>query len=205
MDLFGLDIPTWVLDWSGSCMVVVSLVYLFGKRVGYWYWSNASLVPYFALFVSSRLFMLAGLQATYLVFGIYGLWLWKLEARRGEDGVRFDERVWYRAGWLLSLGIFAFTVMLTQFVDAWAWLEFTIVSASLVANWATTRKWAWSWPVWLGVNVLQAVYFGHFALWGQFLLQFVLFGLSVRGWILWRADDRASRPRDDAEAHLAAA
>src|SRR5688572_20997510 len=77
MTVLQFDIPTWVLDWSGSLMVVVSLVFLFQKRTGYWHWSNASLVPYFALFVSLREYMLAGLQASYLVFGIHGLMLWK--------------------------------------------------------------------------------------------------------------------------------
>jgi len=190
MNVFGLDIPTWVLDWSGSVLVVISLVYLFRKRIGYWHYSNASLVPYFALFVSTSQFMLAGLQLSYLVFGIHGLWLWRLERRRDHTGARFNERAWYHAGWILSLAIFGYTIRITEFIDAWAWLQFTIVSLSLLANWATTRKWTWSWPVWLVVNVLQAFFFWHFLLWGQFLLQFVLFAMSVRGWVLWHEDDK---------------
>ncbi|MEO8693964.1 MAG: nicotinamide mononucleotide transporter family protein [Acidimicrobiales bacterium] len=193
MNLFGLDIPTWVLDWSGSVLVVSSLVYLFGKQIGYWHFSNASLLPYFALFVSGRQFMLAGLQASYLVFGIHGLLLWRLEHRRDTGGDRFNERVWYQLGWILSLGIFAYTIAITDFVDQWAWIQFIIVSLSLLANWATTRKWTWSWPVWLVVNVLQAVFFRHVALWGQFVLQFVLFAMSIRGWVLWQRDDRRRR------------
>jgi nicotinamide mononucleotide transporter len=189
MYLFGLEIPTWVLDWSGSLMVVVSLVYLFRKRNGYWHWSNASLIPYFALFVSGHELMLAGLQASYLVFGVHGLVLWKLEHRRDRQGDRFNEQTWYNAGWILSLGIFGYTIAVTQFVDGWAWLEFVIVSLSLLANWATTGKWTWSWPVWLAVNAMQAVYFQHLVLRGQFLLQFVLFAMSVRGWIIWHRDD----------------
>ena len=110
MSFFGLDVPTWVLDWSGSLMVVVSLVYLFRKRNGYWHWSNASLLPYFALFVSGHELMLAGLQASYLVFGVHGLALWKLEHRRDHRGGRFNERAWYNAGRILSLAIFGYTI-----------------------------------------------------------------------------------------------
>lgn len=66
MSVLGWDVPMWVLDWSGSLMVVVSLWYLFGKRIAYWYWSNASLLPYFALFATTGQLMLAGLQASYL-------------------------------------------------------------------------------------------------------------------------------------------
>jgi nicotinamide mononucleotide transporter len=193
MSVFGSHVPTWVLDWSGSLMVVVSLVYLFNKRTAYWHWSNASLVPYFALFISGHELMLAGLQASYLVFGVHGLMLWRLEHRRDRLGGRFNEQVWYNAGWILSLAIFGYTVIVTRFVDAWAWLEFVIVSLSLIANWATARKWIWSWPVWLSVNVLQALYFQHLGLWGQFLLQFVLFAMSIWGWKLWERDAQSKR------------
>jgi nicotinamide mononucleotide transporter len=174
-------------------MVAVSLWYLFEKRIAYWHWSNASLVPYFALFASTRQFMLAGLQASYLIFGVHGLFLWRLESARDRHGRRFNEIVWYQIGWILSLAIFAYTVKVTDFVDGWAGLEFIIVSLSLVANWATTRKWVWSWPVWLVVNALQAVYFEHWQLWGQFGLQFVLFSMSVWGWIVWHRERRTVR------------
>jgi nicotinamide mononucleotide transporter len=194
MNLFGWHVATWVLDWSGSAMVVASLWYLFGKRMPYWHWSNASLVPYFGLFASTKQFMLAGLQASYLIFGIHGLMLWRLEHARDKAGKRFNEGVWYQVGWILSLAIFAYTVRVTDFVDSWATLQFIIVSMSLVANWATTRKWVWSWPVWLAVNALQAVYFNHLRLWGQFGLQFVLFTMSIWGWIVWHRERSTQRP-----------
>ena len=131
--------------------------------------------------------MLAGLQVSYLVFGVHGLLLWRLERRQREDGRAFHARAWYRAGWLLTLAIFAYTVALTDFVDAWTTLQFVIVSLALVANWATTRTWTWSWSAWMIVNVLQAIYFAHLGLWAQFGLQFVLFAMSVHGLRTWRA------------------
>ena len=68
-----------------------------------------------------------------------------------------------------------------------------IVSLSLLANWATTRKWTWSWYVWIGVNLLQVIYFAHLTLWALFGLQFVLIGMSVWGLLVWRQDDQARR------------
>ena len=50
--------------------------------------------------------------------------------------------------------------------------------------------WVWSWPVWLAVNAMQAVYFDHLALWGLFVVQFVLFAMSIRGWVLWHRDEQ---------------
>lgn len=196
MDVMGWHVPTWVLDWSGSIFVVISLWYLFEKRLAYWHWSNASLVPYFLLFLTTEQFMLAGLQASYLIFGIHGLVLWSLEKKRDGNGRAFNERFWFQVGWVLSLAIFVFTVLVTEFVDAWATLQFAIVSLSLVANWATTRKWCWSWPVWLVVNTLQGVYFWHWTLWGQFALQFALFAMSVWGWIVWSRDRRSTQPME---------
>lgn len=186
MNIAGVDVPLWVFDWTGSLAVVVSLVYLARQELPYWHWSNASLAPYFVLFVASDQYMLAGLQLCYLVFGIHGLLLWRLEHRRDQGGRPFAERWWYRAGWVMTLAIFGYTVAVSSFPDAWARLQFAIVSLALVANWATTRRRLWSWNLWVAVNALQAIYFAHLGLWAQFGLQFVLAAMSVRGALAWR-------------------
>ena len=72
-----IRIPQWFLDWSGSLLVVISLVYLLKKHRNYWHYSNASLLPYFALFMTQKSYMLASLQVSYLIFGIHGLMLWR--------------------------------------------------------------------------------------------------------------------------------
>jgi len=190
MNVLGHTIPLWVFDWSGSFMVAMSLYYLWKIRSAYWHWSNASLLPYFLLFVSTHNLMLTGLQISYLIFGIHGLLLWRLERQRLSDGVRFAQGPWYAAGWLLSLGIFLYTVALTDFANAWVWLQFFVVTFSLIANMATTRTWIWSWYLWIAINCLQALYFGHAHLWGQFTLQFVLGAMSVSGLRKWRTVQR---------------
>ncbi|MDK2123653.1 nicotinamide mononucleotide transporter family protein [Parachitinimonas caeni] len=180
--------PNWVFDWTGAVLVVVSLVYLIRKHLWYWHFSNASLLPYFVLFVVTRQYMLAGLQVSYLIFGVHGLYLWHLEQRRDQHGERFNERFWYNLGWVLTLLIFAYTISVTSFGGIWEWLQFAIVSASLIANWATTRKWLWSWYLWISVNLLQIVYFAQFELWALFGLQFILIALSLKGAIEWARD-----------------
>ena len=189
MTVFGLEVPLWVFDWSGSLLVVASLVFLFSKNPLYWHLSNASLAPYFVLFVVGGQSILAGLQVSYLVFGLHGMYLWFLERRRDREGARFHEPFWYNLGWALSLGIFAYTVGVTSFADPWNAVQFVAVSLALVANWATTRKWTWSWYVWLAVNTVSALYFAHLGLWAQFGLQFVLFAMSLYGLAQWRRDD----------------
>lgn len=193
MNLLALTIPQAVYDWSGSLLVAVSLVYLIRKHIWYWHFSNLSLIPYFILFMNTRQFMLAGLQVSYLIFGIHGLYLWVLEHRRDRHGKKFDEGFWYNLGWVLTLAIFVFSVTQSDFSTAWTWLQFIIVSLSLVANWATTRRWVWSWYVWLPVNTMQAVYFAHGKLWGQFGLQFILFAMSVQGLIVWKREEEKKK------------
>lgn len=181
-------IPAWMFDWAGSVLVLISLLYLIKKDTKYWYYSNLSLLPYFILFTFNEQFMLAGLQIAYLIFGMHGFWLWHLEKQKHENQRPFNEMFWYNLGWVLTLLIFTYSVTVTQFRDQWSWLQFIIVSLSLIANWATTRKWLWSWYIWLPVNSLQAIYFWHFGYWGLFTLQFALFTLSIRGLLVWRRE-----------------
>jgi nicotinamide mononucleotide transporter len=183
--LAQMPLQTW-LDVTGSALVVVSLVFLIDKKPAYWHFSNLSLAPYFALFVLTEQYMLAGLQVSYLIFGLHGMWLWRLERLREAERMPFNERFWYNIGWVLTLLIFGFTVALSDFSNEWNLLQFVATSLALVANWATTRRWLWSWYVWLAVNALQAVLFFHLEFWAQFALQWVLAAMSMAGLLRWR-------------------
>lgn len=189
MNLFGLNLPPLALDLSGGICVLVSLYFLWSKSSTYWHWSNLSLLPYFLLFLSGQQWMLAGLQVTYLLFGIHGLYLWHLEKRRAKGEIQFNEPLWYGVTWVASLAIFAYTVAVTDFSQLWNWVQFVAVTLALIANFGTTRKWSWSWPVWILVNAVQAVYFWHSEYWVLFGLQFILAAMSVYGWREWRRDE----------------
>lgn len=190
MNIFGLEVPQWLWDYSGSVAVVISLVYLFRKRLTYWHWSNASLLPLFILFATQGNWMLAGLQVSYLIFGLHGLYLWFLEHRRDRGEIRFNEPAWYAVTWVASLLVFAYTVYITDFGNVWNWVQFLSVSLSLIANFGTTRKWTWSWAVWIVSNLVNIVFFANAQTWGQFGLQFVLIGMSIYGWVEWSRQDR---------------
>lgn len=189
MNLFGLNIPPLALDLSGGICVLVSLYFLWSKSSTYWHWSNLSLLPYFLLFLAGKQWMLAGLQVTYLLFGIHGLYLWHLENRCARGEIQFNETAWYGVTWVASLAIFAYTVAVTDFSALWNWVQFVAVTLALIANFGTTRKWSWSWPVWIVVNAVQAVYFYHSQYWVLFALQFILAAMSVYGWREWRRDE----------------
>lgn len=186
-------VPIALLDFAGSACVIVSLLFLFRKHRGYWHFSNLSLLPYFLLFLSTTQLMLAGLQVSYLIFGIHGWYLWRLEERRDRDGEAFNEGVWYNLGWVLTLSIFAYTVTLSDFSSGWTQLQFLVTGLSLIANLATTRRWVWSWYVWILVNLLQSLLFFHLQLWAQVGLQGVLAAMSVYGLVTWRNEEALGR------------
>jgi nicotinamide mononucleotide transporter len=190
-------VPAWMLDWTGSVCVVISLVFLFRKRLAYWHWSNLSLLPYFMLFLSNKQFMMAGLQVSYLIFGIHGIALWVLQHKREQHQQQFNETFWLMLGWVLVAAIFLYSVRTTTFIDKWSYVQFGIVCTSLIANLATTRKKPWSWLLWMAINVGQAVYFWHLGLYAQFGLQFVLFAMSAYGFGQWRADYANQAERAD--------
>jgi len=175
MHMLGIDVPLWVLDWSGSLMLVISLVYLWTKRSGYWWWGNASTLPYFLLFMSSGQWLFAGLQASYLLFGLHGQCLWWLERRRDQRGIRFTETFWYNVGWVLSLLMFAYATAITDLSTALNQLQFAATALALLANWGT----------------LQAIFFEQVGYWGLMSLQFVLAGMSMYGLLQWRSDSAA--------------
>jgi nicotinamide mononucleotide transporter len=183
-------VPPLALDLTGALAVLISLYFLFGKARTYWHWSNASLLPYFLLFVAGGQWLLAGLQVCYLLFGVHGLYLWHLEARRDQGELKFNETAWYGVTWVASLLIFGYTVFVTDFSAAWNWVQFAVVAISLVANFGTTRRWAWSWPVWMLANAVGAVFYFHTGYWALFTLQFILAGMSAYGWRVWADDER---------------
>lgn len=184
------SIPPLALDLAGGLAVLISLIFLWKKSITYWHFSNLSLLPYFLLFMSGKQWMLAGLQVTYLIFGIHGMYLWYLERQRDERGIPFKEGPWYAVTWIASLVIFAYTVSVTDFSTPWNLVQFTAVSLALVANFGSTRKMAWSWLVWIAVNAVQAVYFFHAQYWVLFGLQFILAAMSAYGYLEWKREQK---------------
>jgi nicotinamide riboside transporter PnuC len=109
----------------------------------------------------------------------------------GRDG-RGDPAtpVFDQLGSAIALVIFALAVAVTSF-DGWAaYVEFTAVALSILANWLTAMKIVWCWPVWMTTNVLFAALFYDAELWGLFTTQFAFFALSIVGWLAWVRERR---------------
>jgi nicotinamide mononucleotide transporter len=178
-----MDLLT-LADWGGSIAAAVSIVFLFKKSLAYWYFSILATLLWFYVFIRTDSLMVAGLQIFYTVFALYGIARWHLQ-NRGHTVPGWLDHV----GGGLAIVIFIGTIVASEFSDWPSYVEFSAVALAILANWLTALKIIWCWPIWIATNVLFALLFFHFELWGLFSMQFVYAVLSVVGWTAWsRAD-----------------
>ena len=182
-------------DWGGSIAAAISIVFLFKKSLWYWYFSIGATLLWFYVFVETDTMMVAGLQLFYTIFAVYGIARWYRQ-KKGVTVPRWLDH----AGAGVAVAIFAAAAAITDFADWPSYVEFAAVALSIAANWLTAMKIIWCWPVWIATNVLFALMFFHFELWGLFSMQFVYAALSVAGWYAWWRDARVGAPRALAHA-----
>jgi len=181
--------------------VVVTLlaVYLTVRQV-IWCWplGMASVTLYAVVFYQSKLYADMGLQAIYFVLAAYGWWAWRHGGENHET---------LRVSWasrrvrvvLVTIGAVAGIALgqtLRMLTDAsLPYMDSTLTSYSIVAQWMQTRKKLEAWLVWLAVDVF---YVGMFLYKGLYLtagLYAVFLYLAVLGFIEWRG----SMARDAAQ------
>ncbi len=151
-------------------------------------------VLYFKLFLDVRLYADMVLQALFGIGILYGWRVWYRNRRHtGEIIVvplrRLRAVAGLTAGLLGGLAIGWFTSRHTD--AALPWLDATLSSFSLVAQYWTARRHRESWLLWIAVDV---VYVGMFVLKGLILtagLYAVMIGLAVMGYRSWRPVKRA--------------
>lgn len=178
------NVPSFVYDLVGGIFFIISLVYFWYKDKKAWHWSNATLLPYFLLFIATEMWMLAGLQVIYLLFGAHGWILWKLQ----EIGHNFA-RVWEKLAVPFGATIFLYTVYVTEFVDVWAYMQFAIVSIAIVGSVLLVLKMRSAWTVYIVSNLIGLVYYPHGGLWVLTFVQVCAIVMSYVGYKQWKKDD----------------
>lgn len=178
-------VPSYIYDIVGGVFFLISLLFYYHKLPSAWHWSNASLVPYFLVFVMLELYMLAGLQVIYLGFGLHGWVLWKL-----QDANNRWAPAWEKLAVPFGLSIFAYTIYITTFTDAWAWLQFTIVALSILGSVLLVLKKSSAWLVYIVANVLGMIYYPHEGLWVLTTVQVFAALMSIHGYRLWKREER---------------
>ena len=173
-----------------AVLLTVVAVYLTTREVA-WCWplGMVSVVLYAVVFWRAKLYADMGLQAFYFALSAYGFWAWRhggrdhgaLAVTRSPRGTRLVLlAAGAAAGALLGTGLHRFSDASLPYLDS------TLTSFSLVAQWMQTRKLLEAWLVWLALDL---IYVGMFVFKGLVLtagLYAVFLALAVAGYLAWR-------------------
>lgn len=160
-------------------------------RQNIWSWPTAivNVVLYSIVFYEAKLYADMGLQVIYAVLSVYGWYEW-LYGGAGRTELRVT-RTGVRIGAVLALIAAVGSVLLGTALHrgtdaALPYMDASLSSTSLVAQWMMTRKLLENWLVWIAVDVL---YVGMFIFKGLYLtagLYAVFLALAVQGYLDWR-------------------
>ena len=160
-------------------------------RQNIWSWPTAivNVVLYAFVFHGARLYADMALQVVYAVLSVYGWYQWLHGGpQRGELRVTaITPRLAAVLGGIGAVASVLLGTVLHRTTDAaLPYLDASLSSVSLVAQWMMTRKLLENWLVWIAVDV---VYVGMFIFKELYLtagLYAVFLGLAVRGYLDWR-------------------
>jgi nicotinamide mononucleotide transporter len=173
-----------------AVIVTVAAVYLTTRQI-IWCWPTAlvSVSLYAVVFFRAKLYADMGLQAIYFAISLYGWWAW---LHGGEDDGELEVSLTSPRARSALLTIGAVTglllgLTLSRLTDAsLPFMDSTLSSFSIVAQWMQTRKLLETWLLWLAVDIF---YVGMFLYKGLYLtagLYAVFLYLAGLGFVRWR-------------------
>jgi nicotinamide mononucleotide transporter len=154
-----------------------------------WPLAIASSALYGLLFLHSRLYGEAALQAVFIALGGWGWWQWLRGTSDGQVPLRV-RALSPRQRWLALGGTLAawplLGLLLARVTDSDVpYLDALPTVGSLVGQYLLARKWLDNWPAWLAVNLVSLVLFAAKGLWLTVALYALFAALSVVGWRAW--------------------
>jgi nicotinamide mononucleotide transporter len=186
-----------------AVVLTLMAVYL-TTRQNIWCWplGMVSVVFYARVFYDAKLYADMGLQVLYFGLALYGWWAWLHGGEdHGELGVSLSSSkarvvlatIGGVAGILLGQTLSRFTDASLPFMDS------TLTSFSIVAQWMQTRKLLEAWLVWLAVDVFYVGMFLYKGLYPTAGLYAVFLCLAVLGLVEWRRSmgDVGTRPETE--------
>ncbi len=170
-------------------LTLFSVVFQVYENIWGWPLTIAGVALYAVLFRHERLYADMGLQAIYIAIAAYGWyeWLHGGEAR-GERKVSNApltvQAPAYAFGALFAIGLGFFLRRTTN--AALPFLDSTLTSYSLIAQWMLTKKYLENWIVWIAVDVVYVGMFIFKRLYMTAGLYVVFLFLCVRGYLEWK-------------------
>lgn len=186
--------------------VVITLiaVYLTARQI-IWCWplGMISVTLYAVVFFQAKLYADMGLQALYFALAVYGWWAW---LHGGEDHGRLEvslasNRLRVAVALIGAIAGVVLGQTLNRLTDAsLPFLDSTLTSFSIVAQWMQTRKLLEAWLVWLAVDVFYVGMFLYKRLYPTAGLYALFLYLAVLGFVKWRQSMTSACVGCEAEA-----
>ena len=160
-----------------------------------WPTAIVNVLLYVVVFRDARLYADMGLQVIYALLSVYGWYEW-LHGGEHRSALRVT-RITPRLGVVLAavtvVGALALGAILQRATDAaLPFMDASLSSTSLVAQWMMTRKKLENWLLWIFVDVLYVGMFTYKGLYITAILYAVFLALAVAGYRDWRASWRTS-------------
>ncbi|MEO6327212.1 MAG: nicotinamide riboside transporter PnuC, partial [Thermoanaerobaculia bacterium] len=139
----------------------------------------------------TKLYADMGLQAVYMLLSIYGWYEW---LHGGEDEGRLEAsfaspRILLVSGAVGAVGAVLLSVTLARTTDAaLPWVDSSLTSFSLVAQWLMTRKLVQNWLLWIAVDIVYIPMFAYKHLTLTSGLYVVFLVLAAQGYREWKRD-----------------
>jgi nicotinamide mononucleotide transporter len=177
-----------VIEVFGFVTGVVNVWLLARQKIWNWPIGIANNLAYLILFATSGLYGDSGLQAVYIVLGVYGWLLWLRGAGRTELRVTSTStKLWAQLTLITLAAGLILRWFLARFTDSTvpSWDAVT-TALSLTATYGQCRKLLESWWIWILADLIYIPLYVYKGLWltavlyGVFLL-LCLFGL--RSWL----------------------
>jgi nicotinamide mononucleotide transporter len=168
-------------------------------RQNIWNWplGLANNLLFMVLFTRSGLYADVGLQAFYIVIGIYGWWHW-LHGGRDHGALRVSRtppREALLAGALTALGIAVMVLALRRFTNSTVpVLDATVTGLSVAAQVFMARKRLENWWVWIVANLLSIGLLAYKHLYITAGLYAVFLAICVLGLVEWTRSWRKESP-----------
>jgi nicotinamide mononucleotide transporter len=186
--------------------VVITLVavYLTTRQI-VWCWplGMVSVTLYAVVFFEARLYADMGLQGLYFALAAYGWWAWLYG---GEDHGELDVSLTSLKTKLVLLVLATGSGLvlgraLSQLTDAaLPYMDSTLTTFSIAAQWMQARKLLENWLVWIGVDVFYVGMFLYKELYLTAALYAVFLLLAGMGLVQWRRSWRHTRATEDLPA-----
>ena len=168
-------------------------------RQNVWNWPVGiiNVALYVVVFYRARLYADMGLQVVYIALALYGWyqWLYGGPGRTTLPVRRADGRQMVLAAAVAVVGAWGIGGILARYTNAsLPYLDASLTSASLVAQWLATRKLLENWLLWIAADIVYIGMFVYKRLYPTAGLYAVFTVLAIAGYVQWKRTLGAPAP-----------